>query len=112
MSKTNDFNCIDAVFERRIDACKITEALMNTMFMNIFLKNILSTGDTALSCPFKAGPINFTNFTLGVPSIIPLPNDVNICTTTTFYGIIGASKRFDHFMTIKTFIKYEGFLKT
>lgn len=95
LSKSDDFACKDIIYERKIDSCRLTNTLLNSMFVNMFIKNIIDAADFKLECPYRAGHYTITNFTLHVPAKVPLPNDINVCLFETFYAQVAGKKKFE-----------------
>lgn len=86
ISKTSDFKSQEVAMERKIDCCRFTEALRNSMFINIFAANLLSSVDFDIKCPYRAGVYTITNFTIAVPSIVPFPSNTYVCIQLHYYA--------------------------
>lgn len=106
MSRTTDFNCHDMIFERKFDCCKINDNLLNSMFVNIFYKNVGNTANFDLKCPYRAGRYELNNFTVSIPSFMPFPNNTNICLTNKFYGRFSGFKKFDYLGSLTAYLSY------
>lgn len=76
ISKNDDFDCKDVIFERKLDGCKLSEIVMNSMYFSVLFKDFLRAANFEIKCPYKAGLYTVTNFTtLSVPRM-PFPSNV------------------------------------
>ena len=96
-SKNKDFACTDLIFERRADACQLTESFFNQPHVKLFVSDILTKANFKLQCPYKVGLHSLTNFTFNIPKRIPLPTNVYLCYSIKFSGKIQNATKFVQF---------------
>ena len=107
IAKTAVFDFSNVVFQRKIDFCKLTDSLMNSMFTDIWMKNLQSSFNRKISCPIEAGFYMLTNYTFQIPSIIPFPKNVFICSDFKYHGKVAGSKKFDFAFRVKAVLSYK-----
>ena len=108
ITKIKNSECSQTIFNRKIDACKLTDAFMNSLFLNVFFKNLEKTVNFNLRCPFVAGRYSLTDFTLHIPPILPFPDDIFICSKVVFSGKPKSSKRFMRYGGAGGITKYKN----
>lgn len=100
LSKTNNFDCRDVIFQRKIDLCKVTEFLKSSMFIDFFMKNLRNFTNFDLQCPYRAGHYKITNFTCSYPQIIPFPMNSYICLKMKMFAKPFQAKKFEKYVTL------------
>ena len=106
MSQSSDFNCKDVMFERKFDICKMTDDLLNSMYLSVFLKDVRRAAKFDIKCPYHAGHYVISNFTLLNVPRMPLPSSLFICTTTKILVKVSNAKKFEHLLTLESFLSY------
>lgn len=110
ISSSVDFSCNRLLFERKIDCCQLNERVLNSMFVNIFLKDIIRAANFKLKCPYRAGHYDIVNLSLSFPPTIPLPKNTNVCITKRYFGKTSGSKKFVQILTMRSFITFNEWL--
>lgn len=106
VSRSSDFLCDDVLFNHKVDCCQISEGLLNSLYMKVFMGEIIKSASFKFECPFRAGPYIIRNLTTPDIPKMPLPNNIYICMTQKYVGKLYGSKKPIPVGTVKAFFSF------
>ena len=101
ISTNDNYDCENVFLERKIDFCKLTDDVMNSIFTKHFLGDIIKAATFSIQCPYRIGEYAVKNFTLNdFPQLIFRQN-VFVCVSMKGFGKLFNSKRYLNIAHVK-----------
>ena len=101
MSKTSDYNCQDVLIQRKIDLCKFSDELNNSMIMKFLMRELVRSASFDFKCPYKSGTYMINNFTMTTVPKLPFQGDLYGCTNIKVYAKLFSTKKFTNVANFK-----------
>ena len=87
--------------DRKIDLCKLTDGVMNSLFLKDIMRDIIKSAAFDIQCPYRPGTYLIHNLTIMDIPKLPLQNKQHGCVNITFFGKHYDSKRFYNVGNVK-----------